>query len=364
MKIRAAVCRAFGAPLEIETLDLRAPVGREVEVALGAVAICHSDIMLADGSWGGTLPAVYGHEAAGRITALGPEVRGLALGDKVLVTLVRACGRCASCSGGHPVGCVGKHAQESPLTDDSGGPVVHGLDTGGFAERALVDESQVAKIPEAVPMDAASLMSCGVITGVGAVVNDARLRPGEDAVVIGAGGVGLNAVQGARIAGARRVVAVDMNEGKLAAARDFGATHGVLAAPGDPVAAVRDILGKGADAVFVTVGAAGAYAAAEAYLAPRGRLVAVGMTPGGTEATYQPADFAYAGHRILGSRMGDVVLSRDIPWLADLYLQGRLKLDELISARWPLEKINAAIADTRAGAARRNVIVFDDAPER
>lgn len=361
MEIKAAVCRAFGSAMEIETLDLRAPVGREVEVALGAVAICHSDILLAEGAWGGTLPAVYGHEAAGRVTALGPEAPGLSVGDKVLVTLVRSCGACAACAGGHPVACDGNTVAPSPLIDATGAPVVHGLDTAAFAERVVVDASQVALIPEAVPMDAASLLSCGVITGVGAVVNDAGLRPGEDAVVIGAGGVGLNAVQGARIAGARRIVAVDLSDEKLAAAAGFGATHTVRAGAGDTAAEVRAILGRGADAVFVTVGAVVAYATAPAMVAPRGRLVAVGMTPGGTEVPYTPDMLAYYGHRIIGSRMGGVVLSRDIPWLADLYLQGRLKLDELITRRWRLDEINAAMADTKAGRARRNVIVFDEA---
>ncbi|MDJ1007583.1 MAG: zinc-binding dehydrogenase [Paracoccaceae bacterium] len=359
MQIRAAVCRGFGDAFGIETLDLRPPEGREVEVAIGAVAICHSDVLMADGAWGGALPAVYGHEAAGRVAAVGPEVRDVHPGDKVLVTLVRACGACPACADGHPVACGSAARPPSPLTDAGGAAVAQGMDTAAFAERVVVDESQIAAIPEDIPMEAASLLSCGVITGVGAVVNDGALRAGEDVVVVGAGGVGLNAVQGARIAGARRIVAVDLTEEKLAAARVFGATDGVLAAA-DPVAEARAILGRGADAVFVTVGAPGAYGGATGYLAPRGRLVAVGMTPGGTEAPYAPDLLAYSGHRIVGSRMGDVVLSRDIPWLADLYLQGRLKLDELISGRWRLDEINAAMADTRAGAARRNVILFDE----
>lgn len=357
MQIRAAVCRAFGAPLSIETLELRAPEGREVAVEIGAVAICHSDIMLAEGHWGGALPAVYGHEGAGRVVAVGPEARGVAPGDKVLVTLVRACGQCPACGGGHPVACGRVPSGASPLRAAEDCEIVHGLSTAAFATHAVVDVSQVAPIPEELPDDAASLLSCGVITGVGAVVNEAGLRPGEDAVVIGAGGVGLNAVQGARIAGARRIVAVDTVPGKLDAAREFGATHTVQAGP-DAVTETLGILGKGADAVFVTVGAAAAYTGADAYLAPRGRLLAVGMPPGGTGIPYAPDMLAYAGHRIVGSRMGDVVLSRDIPWLADLYLQGRLKLDELISRRWSLDDINEAIADTKAGAARRNVIVF------
>ena len=357
MKIKAAVCRSFGQPLEIEPLELRAPAGREVEVTLGAVAICHSDILLADGAWGGTLPAVYGHEAVGRVSAVGSEVRGYTVGQKVLVTLVRACGACPACSCGQPTACSGETVTPSPLSDADGAPVLQGLDTGGFAEAVVVDQSQLAPIPEELPMASAALLSCGVITGVGAVVNDARLRPGQDAVVIGAGGVGLNAIQGARIAGARRIVAVDISEGKLDAAREFGATHAVIA---DDSAAetTRKILGKGAEAVFVTVGVGRAYHSAAEFLTAGGKVIAVGMPPGGTEVPYQPDALAYANHRIVGSRMGNVVLSRDIPWLADLYLQGRLKLDELVSARFALEDINVAIADTRAGAARRNVIVF------
>ena len=235
------------------------------------------------------------------------------------------------------------------------------MSTGGFAERVVVDQSQIARIPDAIASDVASLLSCGVITGVGAVVNSAGLRAGEDAVVIGAGGVGLNAIQGARLAGARRIVAIDMTEEKLADARAFGATDTILATSDAPWTELFQRIGKGAEAVFVTVGAAPVYTAATRYLAPYGRLVMVGMPATGALADYDPAMVASLGQRLVGSKMGDTVLARDIPWLADLYLQGRLKLDELISGRWPLERINEAIADTKSGRARRNVIVFDPA---
>ena len=214
------------------------------------------------------------------------------------------------------------------------------------------------RIPDDIPYDAASLLSCGVITGVGAVINAARLRPGENVVVIGAGGVGLNAIQGAQIAGAGRIVAIDLVPQKLEDARAFGATDGILAGDGDPVERLHALLGKGADAVFVAVGATPAFDSAPLLLAPGGRVVLVGIPPSGEMAAYEPDMIASAGQMLLGSKMGDTVLARDIPWLIELYLQGRLKLDELITGRWSLDQINEAIADTKTGKARRNVIMF------
>ena len=357
--IRAAVCRAFGEPLQIEEVALRPPGPGEVEVALDAVAICHSDISYIDGDWGGALPVVLGHEAAGRVAALGPGTAGPPVGTPVSVTLIRACGACPTCATGRPVACERPdELGASPLTDASGAPLDQGLRTAAFAERVVVHRSQIAEVPATMPMEAAALLACGVITGVGAVVNSAGLRVGQDVVVIGAGGVGLNAIQGARIAGARRIVAIDMTEEKLDDALAFGATDGVLAAAEKPWRAVMAALGKGAEAVIVTVGAIPAYRTAPRYLAPGGRVVMVGMPPSGAMAEYEPVILAHYGQSLTGSKMGDTVVSRDIPWLADLYGQGRLKLDELVSGRWTLDQINEAIADTKAGKARRNVIVF------
>ncbi|NCO85474.1 MAG: Zn-dependent alcohol dehydrogenase [Rhodobacterales bacterium] len=358
-RIKAAVCHSFGAPLTIEDVELRAPVADEVEVTLGAVAICHSDISYIDGGWGGSLPAVYGHEAAGRITALGDGVRGLSVGDSVVVTLIRSCGICASCAAGKPVFCETAYdGDHGPLATTDGGKLHQAMACGAFAEKVVVDQSQVVRLPEGIAMDAASLLACGVITGVGAVVNAAQLRAGQDVVVIGTGGVGLNAIQGARIAGARRIVAVDMSEAKLAIARDFGATDGVLATDPEPWRIARKSMGRGADAVFVTVGAIPAFDTAPHYLAKGGRVLLVGMPHSGAMSTYEPVMIAALGQGMVGTKMGDTVIKRDIPWMVDLYQQGRLKLDELISGRWRLEQINEAIADTKTGSARRNVILF------
>ncbi|SMX38017.1 zinc-binding dehydrogenase [Maliponia aquimaris] len=358
-RIRAAVCTAFSKPLTIEEIDLRAPEAGEVEVTLEAVAICHSDISYAEGAWGGDLPAVYGHEAAGRVTALGAGVQGIAMGQRVVVTLIRACGTCANCASGKPTICTGNTPRPQVLTRPDGTPVMQAMYCGAFAEKVVVDQSQLVVMPDDMPPEAVCLLACGVITGIGAVVNAGRLRAGEDVVVIGAGGVGLNAIQGARIAGARRIVAVDMSEAKLEIARSFGATHGVLATQDAPWKAAQAALGRGTDVVAVTVGAIPAYEQAMMYLGYGGRMVMIGMPATGATAKYEPVIPAFMSQQMIGSKMGDVVIRRDIPWMADLYRQGRLMLDELVSGRFTLDRINEAIADTRTGGAKRNVILFD-----
>ena len=359
--IRAAVCRAFGAPLEIETLSLRDPGPGEIEVAIEAVAICHSDISYMEGAWGGALPAVYGHEAAGRITALGAGVSQRQMGERVLITLIRSCGTCPECAGGRPVHCCAKDAALPKLTDAGGAPVHAAMDCGAFAEKVVVHHSQVAPLGEGMAPETGCLLACGVPTGLGAVVNTARVRPGETVVVIGAGGVGLNAIQGARLAGAARIVAMDLEPSKLEDARAFGATDAIPASDPKPWKALAAITGgRLADHVFVTVGAIPAYDVALRLLGPGGTAYAVGMPHGGETSAYEPVILAALGQGIRGTLMGDVVLARDIPWMVDLHAQGRLKLDELISRRWPFEQINAAIADTNRGQARRNVLTLTD----
>ncbi|MDU9002937.1 Zn-dependent alcohol dehydrogenase [Sedimentitalea todarodis] len=358
--IKAAVCREFGAPLVIEDIRLADPGVAEVEVTLDAVAICHSDISYAEGAWGGHLPAVYGHEAAGVITALGDDVSEFQTGDTVVVTLIRACGTCPNCAGGRPTICENPtDGVKGPIRTADGAPLLQAMACGAFAEKVVVHRSQMVKIPADMSREAACLLSCGVITGVGAAVNAANLRAGQDVVVIGAGGVGLNAIQGARIAGARRIVAVDMTEEKLEIAREFGATHGVLASDPTPWRKAHKAFGgRGADAVMVTVGAARAYDDAPRYLGWGGKAIMIGMPHADAQSGYSPMGMSYQGQGLIGSKMGDTVIQRDIPWMVDLYQQGRLKLDELISGRWTLDQINEAIADTKTGSAKRNVILF------
>lgn len=359
--MKAAVCREYGKPLTIEEVVLRAPGVGEVEVAIHAVAICHSDILYAEGAWPAYLPAVYGHEAAGRITALGEGVTGYAVGDAVVVSLIRACGQCRACKLGRPTACTGGYNRTNGvLTLPDGTVVEQGMNTAAFAERAVVHSSQIAPVPEGVSMDAASLLACGVITGAGAVINTAQVPAGAHVVVIGAGGVGLNAVQAARITGAQSVIAVDITDEKLTAARDFGATHALRA---DKVNLRKEVMQiteqQGADFVFVTVGAIAAYQGAGELTGRGGQVVMVGMPPSGATITVEPVMVAALGQSFLGSNMGSAVLARDIPYLANLYRQGRLKLDELITRRYSLDQINEAIEDTKAGQALRNVIVIN-----
>lgn len=357
--MKAAICREFKAPLTIEDISIADPGPNEVAVDIAACAICHSDLSYADGIWGGAPPIVLGHEAAGTVTAAGPGASAKP-GDRVLVTLIRSCGECPACAGGVPTSCdQAWSAPNSPLSQN-GEPIGKGLNTGAFAEKVVVDQSQIITLPDDMPFDIASLLACGVITGVGAVTNTARVQPGQTVAIIGAGGVGLNTIQGAALAGASTIIAVDITQQKAEAAREFGATECFLAddALGDNVRAATN--GRGVDYVFVTVGAPTVFNSAPSLLAASGALVMVGMPPSGAMAEYEPATIAAMNQSLLGSRMGQTVLPRDIPWLIDMYRQGRLKLDELITGRYPLEQINEAFADTRAGASRRNVIIFNE----
>src|SRR6202046_5328062 len=231
MKTKASVCGPLAPPLSMKTVELAEPGPGEVLIKTAACAICHSDIFFFDGAWGGELPAVYGHEAAGVVEAVGPGVARLKVGDHVVATLIRNCGFCPACTEGAPVFCeeVFPLDRATPLRDGAGKPVVHGLRTGAFAEHMVVDQSQAIAIPKDMALDSAALIACGVLTGVGAVLNTAGVKAGSSAVVIGCGGVGLNSIQGARIAGCSPIIAVDVEPLKLAAAREFGATETINA---------------------------------------------------------------------------------------------------------------------------------------
>jgi S-(hydroxymethyl)glutathione dehydrogenase/alcohol dehydrogenase len=358
--IRAAVCYEFGKPLSIEKVKLRKVGKGEVEVTLEACAVCHSDISYIEGGWGGNLPAVYGHEAVGRISSLGTDITEYKLKDRVLVTLIRACGECLSCAAGSPTQCDTHYdLLKGPLSQIGGGVIEQGMFCGAFAEKVVVDQSQIVKISDDIPSQSASLLSCGVITGVGAVVNTAKVRPGQNVVVIGVGGVGLNAIQAAKMSGARRIIAIDIVEQKLAVAKEFGATDVLLGSDTKPWNMIRTITdGRMADAVFVTVGAIKVFENAPRYLAHGGTVYLVGMPHSGVKAQYEPVILGALSQGMKGSKMGETILKRDIPWIVDMYSQGRLKLDELVSRSWSLDEINEAIADTKTGSARRNVIVF------
>jgi Zn-dependent alcohol dehydrogenase len=358
---RAAVCHRFAEPLAIERVTLDPPGRDEVRLRVTACAICHSDIAYADGAWGGPLPAVFGHEACGVVLETGPGVESPRIGERVVVSLVRSCGTCARCREGAPALCSARFRLDdgSPIQLAGGGRAVQGLRCGAFAEEAVVHSSQAVAIPAGVPDASACLIACAVMTGMGAAVNDAGVTPGTRVAVIGAGGVGLNAVQGAALAGAAQVIAVDVAAAKLAAAAALGATATVDASTDDMVECVlAETAGAGADAVIVTAGAATAVGQGLACLRRGGTLVCVGMPPDGQPAQFDAGALAHDGKRIVGSKLGSSRPAADIPHIAALYLEGRLRLDELVTATYPLEDINAAIAAMRRGEAIRNVIVL------
>ncbi len=346
----------------IEDVAIDPPQKGEVQVRLAATAICHSDIHSIRGDWGGETPVISGHEAAGIIEQAGLGVTLVKPGDPVVVSLLRSCGRCFYCVAGCPQLCEGDFAlnMHSRLRNQQGEFIRHGIDVAAFAEQVIVDQSQVAQVPAEMPLDRAALLACGVITGFGAVVNTARVEPGSSVVVIGVGGVGINAIQGAAISGAYPIVAVDLVDSKLKLAQDFGATHSANAAqPEAAVEMVKEMTsGRGADYVFVAVGSSAAVTLGFDLIRKRGTVVIVGIPKSGTTAPLPIGQIAVREQKVIGSLMGSTQLCVDIPRLVKLYQSGRLKLDELITARYPLERINEAIEATERGEALRNVIMF------
>ncbi len=360
--MKAAVCHEFGQPLVVEDLILDPPQSGEVRVKVSACAICHSDIHYADGAWGGQLPAVYGHEASGTVLEVGPNVSNVKVGDPVVITLIRSCGTCFYCSQGDPNMCetVFPLDENGRLYDQDRNPVLQAMRTGAFAEEVVVHESQIVPIPSEMPKESASLLACGVITGLGAVVNTAKVPYGSNVVVIGCGGVGLNSIQGAVISGAKKIIAVDLVDSKLEAAKEFGATHTINPLNEDETGLVIDITdGRGADFVFVTVGSDKAIHQGMDMVRNSGSLVLVGMPAVGVKMVFEAVDFAAAAKKMMGSKMGTTNLQVDIPKLVELYEQGRLKLDELVTKTYQLEEINEAIDAVKRGEALRNVIVFE-----
>lgn len=360
--MKAAVCYEFGQPLVVEEIEIDPPKAGEVKVRMAATAICHSDVHLIRGEWGGEVPFVAGHEGAGIVDEVGPGVTLVQVGDHVVVSLLRSCGRCYCCNTGMPHLCEGKFAleSESRLRNKQGQTIAQSINTAAFAEYVIVDQSQLVPIPKSIALESACLLACGVITGHGAVVNRAHVAPGSSVVVIGAGGVGLNAVQGARLSGAHPIIATDVQDSKLEVSLSFGATHTINVARDDTAARVSEITsGRMADSVFVTVGSPAAAQQAYSLAGKRGTIVFVGIPDWSSNAPVPIGQTVASEKMVTGTLMGSTRLSVDVPRLVALYQAGRLKLDELITARYSLEQINEAIESTESGKALRNVIVFD-----
>ncbi|GAA3865555.1 zinc-dependent alcohol dehydrogenase family protein [Streptomyces lacrimifluminis] len=336
----------------VDDLEVRDPGAGEVLVAISAAGLCHSDLSVVDGTIPFPVPVVLGHEGAGMVEAVGAGVTHVVPGDHVALSTLANCGACAECDRGRPTMCrqsIGRPGRPFTL---GGRPVFQFASNSAFAERTVVKAVQAVRIPKDIPMTSAALIGCGVLTGVGAVLNRARVDRGDSVVVIGTGGVGLNVLQGARIAGASRIVAVDANPAKEAMARGFGATHFLTSTEG-----VREVLPTGADHVFECVGRVELIRQAIDLLDRHGQAVLLGVPSAAAEASFVVSSM-FLDKSILGCRYGSSRPQRDIPLYADLYREGRLLLDELVTETYPVEDFEKAVGDAEAGRVARGVLTF------
>ena len=366
--MKAAVLREVGKPLEIETVAIGKPGPHEVLIRTKAAGVCHSDLHFVEGSYSHPLPAVLGHESAGIVEAVGAEVRTVKVGDHVITCLNPYCGHCEVCLTGHMNLCVspetkrGKGDEPRLFKEDLGGergPMAQFLNLSSFAEMMLVHEHACVAIRKDMPFDRAALIGCSVMTGVGAVMHTSHVRPGETVAVIGCGGVGLATINGAAIAGAGRIIAIDRVASKLELARTFGATDVIDGSAVDDIAkAVLELTGGGVHHSFEAIGLKATAEASFKMLRRGGTANVIGMIPVGTKIELHGVDFL-GERRIQGSYMGSNRFPVDMPRLVDFYLSGKLKLDELISRRIKLEDVNSAFEELKRGELARSVIVFD-----
>jgi S-(hydroxymethyl)glutathione dehydrogenase/alcohol dehydrogenase len=328
-----------------------------------AVGVCHSDLHVVEGDLPARLPCVLGHEPAGVVEQVGSEVRDFAAGDHVIGCLSAFCGNCRSCVEGRPYLCGGeataRSSDEEPRLSQNGECVQQFAHLSAFAEQMLCHENALVKIRDDMPLDRAALIGCGVTTGVGAVLNTARVRPGATVAVIGCGGVGLSAIQGARIAGASRIIAVDTAGWKLDLAKSLGATDGVDASETDAAASVLEMTSGGVDYAFEAIGLAATVQQGLGMTRKGGALVMVGLMPIGSTVEIPGWEMVLREKSILGCMMGSNRFRIDMPTYVDFYLNGQLKLDEMISSRMPLEQVNDAFDALRKATAARTVLTFD-----
>ncbi|HEV7885636.1 MAG TPA: zinc-dependent alcohol dehydrogenase family protein [Solirubrobacteraceae bacterium] len=374
MRVRGAVLRemarpapyARSRPLEIAELELDGPGPGEILARVRAAGLCHSDLSVIDGSRPRVMPMVLGHEAAGEVVELGPGVTELARGDHVVLTFVPSCGTCGPCLAGRAALCEPGAAANTAGSLLSGerrwhslgdAPLHHHLGVSAFADHVVVSARSAVRVTPALPFDVAALFGCAVLTGVGAVLHSARVRPGDSVAVFGLGGVGLAALLGARVAGATTIVAVDVVADKLHRARELGATHAV-AGGADAVEAVREATGGGAAHVIETVGSA--QVLADAYAATRrgGTTVTVGLPHPEQVLSLQAVSLVAEERTLRGSYLGSSVPARDIPRFVDLHLAGRLPVDRLLTHRLGLDELNAGFDRLARGEAVRQAVMF------
>jgi S-(hydroxymethyl)glutathione dehydrogenase/alcohol dehydrogenase len=361
--MKAAVMRANNAPLTIEDVQIDAPGPGEVLLRTAASGICHSDLTVIEGGLPVPPPCILGHEPAGVVEAVGAGVTDFAPGDHVIGCLTAWCGVCKFCTQGRPYLCLTQYAGRGSavprLRAANGDPIGQFANLSSFAEKMLCPERSLVKIRDDMPLDRASLIGCGVTTGLGAALNTVHIPAGASVAIIGCGGVGLSALQGARIVGAGKIIAVDAQAWKFDLAQKLGATHCVDAKAGDPVAAVQALTGGGADFVFECIGLVPTVQQAIAMTGRGGTAVLVGVVPIQQLVSFSAADVTLQEKKITGSYMGSNRFRFDMPKYVEFYLDGRLRLDEMISSRIPLGEVNGAFDRMRNGEAARQVIVFE-----
>jgi NDMA-dependent alcohol dehydrogenase len=363
-KAKAALCRAHNAPVSVETVEVDPPKRGEVAVKLGACGVCHSDLSAITGTIALPLPLVLGHEGAGVVEEVGEGVAGLAKGDHVVFSFVYMCGKCRFCAAGRPVLCLDQgKALVTPLEgtprvrDAAGTPLNIFSGCGSMAQYATVSAENLIKIDPKIPLDCAALVGCGVTTGVGAVFNTAKVEPGSSVAVFGCGGVGLSVIQGARIAGAEKIIAIDTLQPKLEMAKKFGATDALLFQD-DVVKPLKKMTGGGPDYAFECVGSGELAGVAYRAIRRGGLAVVVGVAKPGDSTSVRTMTLPFEEKTLTGSYFGSCVPRVDFPRMLGLYLAGRLQLEELITRRYSIDEAPQAFADLQAGKNARGVIAF------
>jgi S-(hydroxymethyl)glutathione dehydrogenase/alcohol dehydrogenase len=365
MTMQAPVLHAVREPQRVETIDHDDPKQHEVLVRMVASGVCHSCLHAADGSWGTPrLPMVLGDEGAGVVEKVGSAVERLQPGDHVILSWAPTCGRCRYCVTGRPNLCENRSSTPGTLLDGTVRMHLNGVDihhygsVASYASYSVVPESCAIKIRDDMPLEKAALIGCSVMTGVGSVINTAGVEPGQSLAVFGCGGVGLNAVQGGRLASAYPLIAVDVADNKLEFARAMGATHLVNAGREDAPARIKEITGRGSDYCVVTVGDVRAVQQAWDALARGATCVVVGLPQLGSMIQIDPRTLVGAERRLVGSSYGSASVFDDFPRMVDLYLAGKLKIDELITRRYGIDEANEAFRALAAGENARGLIVF------
>jgi S-(hydroxymethyl)glutathione dehydrogenase/alcohol dehydrogenase len=356
--MKAAVYFGNGKPVSIEDVRVKEPGHGEVRVAIKAAGLCHSDVSVLDGTIPYPVPVVLGHEGAGVVESIGSGVTSVKPGDAVILSTLAHCGRCVACESARPTQCRNAPSPKDSVPFFVGGkPAFQFANTSTFTELTLVREQSAIPFDPRVPFDRACLIGCGIMTGVGAVLNRARVEPGASMVVFGVGGIGLNCVQGGVLAGASRIIAVDVNPQKLTLAKEFGATDVIDGSTENALEKIRDLTRGGADYSFECVGNLGLIQTALDALAPGGTLVIVGVPKLGSKFEF-PVHTIYNNKAILGCRYGGARPRKDFSMLADLYLAGRLKIDELITTHYPIDDFQRALDDLHHGHLARGVFEF------